>query len=60
MFVFLGIAIGIYTIISAYTGNVWARSRFSGRMIVREDTPIYFWSVIACYALLAIALMTVF
>jgi hypothetical protein len=60
MFIILGIAVGIYTSYATCTGSVWARSRMGGRLIVRDESPWYFWSVIACYALLAIALVTVF
>jgi hypothetical protein len=61
MFMFLGIAVGMYTAYASWTGTVYARSRFSGsRAIVRDESPVYFWTVIACYALLSVALMTVF
>ena len=60
MFIFLGIAIGMYTAFAACTGSVYARSGVGARVIVREETPWHFWSVIVCYVLLAIALVTVF
>jgi hypothetical protein len=60
MFIFLGIAVGIYTAYAASTGSVYARSRWSGRVIVREESPWLFWTAIASYAALAVALVTIF
>jgi hypothetical protein len=61
MFAFLGVIVGLYTTFAAFAGKVYARSRFvGGGMIERDESPVYFWTVIACYAALAIALVTVF
>ncbi len=60
MFMFLGIVIGVYTAFAACAGSVYARHGPGGRMIVREESPRYFWVVIACYSALAIALVTIF
>ena len=60
MFIFLGITVGAYTAFAAYTGSVYARSRWSGRVIERREEPWRFWTTIGCYAALALALVTIF
>ncbi len=60
MFKLLGVAVAIYTLYSAQRGEVYARHRAWGRTIRRVDEPRYFWVVIGIYALLALALVTVF
>ena len=60
MFVFLGILVGLYTAYAACTGTVYARRGAGGGVIERAESPVYFWTVIACYAALAIAMITVF
>jgi hypothetical protein len=56
----LGVLLGCYTAYAAWRGEVFARSRWSGRTIERAEEPRYFWVVIAIYAGLAVALLTVF
>lgn len=60
IFKLLGILVGVYTGLAAVQGRVYAKSGPSGRTIVREATPIYFWVVIAIYAALSLALLLVF
>ena len=60
MFMFLGIVVGLYTMYAACTGTVYAKRGPGGGVIERADSPRYFWLVIACYAALAIAMITIF
>ncbi len=60
MFPAIGVALAAYTTYSAWTGRVYARSGARGRTVSREKSPVYFWAVIAVYAGLSIALVTVF
>lgn len=60
MFKFLGILLAIYTIYAATHGEVYAKRGMRGAMVSREDTPVYFWSVIVTYGVLSLALLTVF
>ena len=45
---------------AAGTGTVYAKRGPGGGVIERADSPRYFWLVIACYAALAIAMITIF
>ncbi len=56
----LAILLAIYVAYAVATGGVIAKSGHGARRILREETPRYFWTVIAIYAALAIALATVF
>jgi hypothetical protein len=60
MFKILGVLVGLYTLYAAINGKVYARSGAWGRTVSRVDSPEYFWVVIAIYAGLSIALITVF
>jgi hypothetical protein len=56
----LGILLAIYTIYATSQGEVYAKSGAWGKTISRTDTPQYFWVVITIYALLSLALLTIF
>jgi hypothetical protein len=60
MFKALGAVLAIYTAYAAVDGRVFARAGISGRMVSREESPVYFWVVVCIYALLSLALITVF
>lgn len=60
MFKLLGALLALYTAWAAMSGQVFAKSGPSGRTVTREDSPEYFWIVIAIYAGLSAALLTVF
>ena len=60
MFMLLGIAVGLYTTFAACSGSVYAKRGPGGCMVVRAESPVYFWAIIACYAALAIALVAIF
>lgn len=60
MFKLLGILVGLYTLYATFKGEVYAKSGVWGKTVSREDSPEYFWVVIAIYAGLALALATVF
>lgn len=60
MFKLLGILVGLYALYSAVHGRVHAKSGMSGRTICRSDSPEYFWVVVAIYACLSLALLTIF
>ena len=60
MFKLLGVLVGLYTLYAAFAGEVIAKSGPWGRTISRADSPRYFWTVVAIYALLALARLTIF
>jgi len=56
----LGALLGLYTLYAAISGKVYAKSGPWGRTVAREQSPTYFWVVIAIYAGVALALAAVF
>ena len=60
MFKALGVLVGAYALYAAVKGEVYAKSGPWGRTVSREDSPEYFWVIIAIYAGLGVALMTIF
>ncbi len=60
MFKMLGILVALYTAYAVSKGEVYAKSGPWGRTVSRADSPEYFWVVIAIYAGLSVALITVF
>lgn len=60
MFIYLGILVGMYTTYAACTGSVYARRGAWGAMVLRDESPFNFWSIIICYALLSIAMIVIF
>jgi len=56
----LGLLVAVYTVYAALSGSVYAKSGAWGRSVTRANAPRYFWAVIACYALLALALLMIF
>jgi len=60
MFKALGVLVGLYTLYAAVTGSVYAKSGPGGRTVSRQESPEYFWIVIAIYAGLSAALLLYF
>lgn len=60
LFKLLGVMLAIYVLYAIKAGEVYAKSGASGRMVSRNESPGYYWTVIAIYAGLGIALVTVF
>jgi hypothetical protein len=60
MFKVLGVALLGYVLHCLYTGRTFAKSGMWGREFARDDAPFRYWSTVAVYAVLAVALMTVF
>jgi hypothetical protein len=60
MFAMLGFGVAVYTLYAAVTGAVYAKSGPGGEEIRRDESPGKFWTVIAIYGLLSLALVTVF
>ncbi|MGR9087025.1 MAG: hypothetical protein ACU841_08130 [Gammaproteobacteria bacterium] len=60
MFKLLGILVALYTFQSIHKGEVFAKSGLWGRTVSKSNSPGYFWLVIAIYAGLSAALLTVF
>lgn len=60
MFKILGIVVALYTGYAVFKGEVYAKSGVKGRTVLKEESPEYFWIVIAIYTGLSIALITVF
>ena len=47
MFKALGVLVGLYALYAATTGRVYAKAGPGGRTVSREESPEYFWVVIA-------------
>lgn len=60
MFPGLGIVVLLYVLYAVSQGEVYAKHRWSGRKVVRTESPGYFWVVISVYSALGIALLTIF
>jgi hypothetical protein len=60
MFKILGLLVGLYTLYAALKGEVYAKDGASGRLVSRADSPEYFWVVVAIYAGLSLAMVTIF
>ena len=60
MFKLLGVLVVLYTLYASSTGEVFAKSGIWGRRISRVESPRYFWTVIAVYGALSLALLTIF
>lgn len=60
MFKALGLLVALYTLYAALKGEVYAKSGAWGKTVSRAESPEYFWVVIAIYAALALALVTIF
>lgn len=60
MFKLLGALVGLYTLFAALKGVVYAKSGAWGRAISKQESPEYFWIVIAIYGALSAALLTIF
>ena len=62
MFKGLGILLAVYVAWAAYDGKVFAKqSGLRGpRYYHRDEQPAWFWTIIAIYGLLSVAMMTIF
>ena len=60
MFTVLGVLVALYTIYSIVAGTVYAKSGPGGSTVHRQESPEYFWIVIAIYACLSVALLFYF
>jgi hypothetical protein len=60
MFVILGLLVALYVVQAMVTGEVYAKHRWWGRTIVRDEEPGEYWTTLVIYLGLAIAMMTVF
>jgi len=60
MFKMLGFLLALYAVYAALKGEVYAKSGAWGRTVSRDGSPEYFWLVIAIYAGLSVALLTLF
>lgn len=60
MFKLIGCIVAGYTIYSIFEGEVGAKSGIRWQRVSKEESPRYFWSVIAIYGLLSVALITLF
>ena len=60
MFKLIGAALAVYVCYAIVNGSVYAKSGVSVRNVPREESPAYFWVVIAIYAALSLALVLLF
>jgi hypothetical protein len=59
MFALLAVPVAIYVVYAAVSGEIWVKQGPWGRRVARKENPVYFWTSVAIYAGLAIALATV-
>jgi len=52
----LGLLLLGYIVVAVLSGAVYARSRVWGRTFTRAEQPLRYWSAIAAYGLLSLAL----
>lgn len=57
LFKALGFLLAGYVAISVLNGAVYAKSAVCGRTFRRMDGPLHYWSALAAYTLLSVALM---
>jgi len=60
MFKVIGFLLAAYVGYSVISGRVVAKAGSGSREVFREDSPGYYWVVVAIYAGLSVALVTVF
>jgi len=60
MFKVIGVLLAVYVCYSVFSGRVVAKAGAGSREVLREESPRYFWTVVAIYAGLSLALVTVF
>ncbi|HEU4459234.1 MAG TPA: hypothetical protein VFR90_08950 [Methylibium sp.] len=60
MFELLGALLACYVAHAIWRGRVAAKAGAGSRAVLRAETPGYFWTVIAIYAGLSLALLFVF
>lgn len=60
MFRALGIGIALYVVYAVFNGSVHAKSGIRMREVLRDESPGYFWAVIAIYSVLSLMLIFVF
>lgn len=60
MFKLIGALLAIYTLYAAADGNIHAKSGIRMRTIAREESPVYFWTVVCIYGVLSLLLVTYF
>lgn len=60
MFKLLGAVLAVYVCHAVVTGRVIAKAGAGSRQVLRDESPGYYWTVIAIYAGLSLALFTVF
>jgi hypothetical protein len=53
----LGLLLAGYIVVAVLSGAVYAKSGLWGRTFTRADEPLRYWSAIAAYVLLSLALM---
>lgn len=56
LFKALGLLLAGYVAIAVLSGSVYAKSGVWGRTLRRTDRPLPYWSAIAAYTLLSLAL----
>ncbi len=57
LFKAMGLLLAGYVIMAVVTGAVYAKSGVWGRTLRRMDRPLHYWSVIAAYIVLSVALI---
>jgi hypothetical protein len=60
MFKLIGLGLAAYTFYAAQQGHVVCKAGPGARTVHRDESPEYFWVVIAIYTALSLALIAIF
>jgi hypothetical protein len=53
----IGVFVLLYAAYALVQGEVWAKDRWSGKRVYRDQSPFYFWFMIAVYTALGVLLI---
>jgi hypothetical protein len=59
-FEIVGVCLFVYCLLCLFSGEVYAKDKWSGRTVLRSEQPVYFFVVIGCYLTMAAACFFVF
>lgn len=60
VFKLIGVVFSAYVLYAVFRGRVVAKSGPGSRIVVRSNTPGYYWTVIVIYGVLSAALLVYF
>jgi hypothetical protein len=54
----IGILVLLYIVYALAQGEVWAKDRWTGKRVYRDQSPVYYWFMIAVYTALGVMLLS--